>query len=228
MIEVHGKPVYQTTEEILRPERTAILVVDMQNDLVSPEGWSAKRGHDVGPKLEILETAPQDHRSGTPGRRTHRLHRLHPRRSALGHGPGVDLLLLQRQRRPRDADGGPGRSLRQDLGLGSGAELAPEPEDFIIEKTRRGGFWATNLDKALRGHGIESVVVTGTATAGCVLDTAVGAHAYDYYTAVLTDGVAETNQERHQKGLAVMVDRYVSVTSDELVALWSRVPQRAL
>ena len=56
-------------------------------------------------------------------------------------------------------------------------ELAPEPGDVCVRKNNMGGFWGTNLDKVLRGNGIDTVVITGTATHGCVLDTAVGARA---------------------------------------------------
>ena len=225
MITVHGRLIYETVEEILNPRHTAILVVDMQNDLVSPDGWAGAKG-DVSPKLTILEPLQRTIEAGREAgaKIVYILYTQDALRSAMAPAwiqscyaftpngtidPSVETVAL-------DA------LFAGTWGWEVISELEPKPEDFIVEKTRRGAFWATNLDKVLRAHRIESVLVTGTATAGCVLDTAVGAQAYDYYTAVQTDGDAETNQERHKKGMAVLEDRYLSVTSEQLVNLWKK------
>ena len=80
-------------------------------------------------------------------------------------------------------------------------ELAPEEGDILVQKHHLGGFWDTNLDKILRGNGIETVVVTGTATSGCVFDTAVGAAANDYYTVYVRDCVTTMNPKTHEVGM---------------------------
>ena len=87
-------------------------------------------------------------------------------------------------------------------------------------KRRLGGFWGTHLDSTLRGMGVETVVVTGTATAGCVLDTVMGAFVNDYYTLYVPDCVSDGNEKLHDMALAFFRDRFDGPTSDELSALW--------
>jgi nicotinamidase-related amidase len=51
-------------------------------------------------------------------------------------------------------------------------ELAPKPEDFVIDKLGYGAFHGTKLDEILRQRGVESLIVTGTVTQICVEETA--------------------------------------------------------
>ena len=101
-------------------------------------------------------------------------------------------------------------------------ELTPEPDDIRVLKQHLGAFWDTNLDKILRGNGIKTVVVTGTATAGCVFDTAVGAAANDYYTVVVRDCVTQNDSSGHQLGLEILTRRYDHPTASDLKAIWAQ------
>ena len=100
-------------------------------------------------------------------------------------------------------------------------ELKPESGDIIIRKNHLGAFWDTNLDKILRGNGIKTVIVTGTATAGCVFDTAVGAAANDYYTVVVRDCVTQNDSSGHLLGLEILTRRYDHPTASDLKAIWA-------
>ena len=51
---VHGKQIFESLEELVKPEHTAVLVVDMQNDLVSLEGLSARRGGNPSAQRDII------------------------------------------------------------------------------------------------------------------------------------------------------------------------------
>jgi|GEM_PF-2745634 len=54
MREVYGKQVFDSLEEVVNPEHTAILVVDMQNGLASLEGHAARHGFDVSMQRKII------------------------------------------------------------------------------------------------------------------------------------------------------------------------------
>lgn len=221
MREAYGKLVYDSLEEVVDPRHTALVVVDMQNGLVSLDRPSAREG-----------APPPNARAIIPA-----LQRL----ISAGRASGVKIVYLvvgmgedpSRVVSPAFAY----YSLRESPYHGSYAgnirasaddswdkevipELEPQPEDVVILKRRLGGFWGTHLDSTLRGMGVETVVVTGTATAGCVLDTVMGAFVNDYYTLYVPDCVSDGNDKLQEMALAFFRDRFDGPTSGELGALW--------
>ena len=56
MNQVNGVPVYDTLAELVEPEHTALLIVDVQNDFCHPDGHFAKHGKDLS---SVLETLPR-------------------------------------------------------------------------------------------------------------------------------------------------------------------------
>jgi nicotinamidase-related amidase len=100
-------------------------------------------------------------------------------------------------------------------------QLAPRPKDPVVRKHRLSGFIGTTLDILLRSRGIETIVCTGTATHGCVINTAYAAIAHNYYVVVVEDCVASWRQDLHESALFLMRStvNYV-VSSDELIRTW--------
>ena len=89
-----------------------------------------------------------------------------------------------------------------------------------MKKHRVSAFIHTSLDQVLRSNGIQSVVVTGTATSGCVLGTALDAQWYDYYTVVVRDCIAGGTAARNAVGIALMNEGCDMPTSGEIIELW--------
>jgi nicotinamidase-related amidase len=227
MKEAYGKLVPETLEELCDPAKSTIVVVDMQNDLVSEEGFLAKEGDDVSGNRRIIEP----------------LQRL----LEAGRKAGIPIVYVQYTidrgwhyatpawvyRPPQWANRYGRRRVSLEAcfegtwGWDVIPELEPEPGDIRVYKHHLGAFWDTNLDKILRGNGVETVVVTGTATKGCVFDTALGASANDYYTVVVNDCVTQNDQEGHELGMKVLTRRYDHPNSDELVTLWSEAKEKA-
>lgn len=227
MRELYGKQVFDSLEELVAPEHTAIIVVDMQNDLVSTEGFLALKGDDVSPNRSIIQP----------------LHNL----LAVGRKVGVKVVAyiqytidptmstvssewIYRSHRKRPIEGVRSHYVSLD-GCMEGTwgweiipELEPQEGDIRIRKNHLGAFWATNMDKILRDNGIKTVVVTGTATSGCVHDTAVGASANDYYTVVVKDCVIQNNLEKHDLGLRFLAERYDTPNAEDVVTAWAESP----
>ena len=67
-------------------------------------------------------------------------------------------------------------------------ELAPQPGDTVIYKTRYSGFYKTDLDAVLQNLGVKSLIVTGCSTSVCVESTIRDAMFRDY-SCVLLAGV---------------------------------------
>ena len=226
MREVYGKQVYDSLEELVAPSHTTVVVVDMQNDLVSPGGLVDRNGTALEGNRKIIEPL----RLLLKGARragaliTYVLYTIQP-----GLPTASPAWIYEGMRLFRGTDLSPAREGISSLeGLFEGtwgweviAELAPQVGDILVRKHHLGAFWDTNLDKILRGNGIETVVVTGTATSGCVFDTAVGSAANDYYTVFVRDCVTSIDSEPHQLGIDLLSRRYPGPTSDDPLKVWN-------
>ena len=103
-------------------------------------------------------------------------------------------------------------------------ELAPCDGDLIVKKYRSSGFWGTNLDMLLRSNGIQSVIITGITTEGCVESTARDALFNDYYVVIVEDCVASDDREQHDASLLLMRHRFDIASADEILAIWAGRP----
>ncbi len=98
--------------------------------------------------------------------------------------------------------------------------LPVEPEDVIVEKQWASAFHKTDLDQQLRQRGVDSLVVTGLTTSGCVRATAVDGLQYDYPVVVPREAVGDRNPQAHEANLFDLHAKYADVMAlSELVAL---------
>lgn len=91
--------------------------------------------------------------------------------------------------------------------------LDVEDRDIVIEKQWASGFHRTDLDRQLRERGVDSLVVTGLTTSGCVRATAVDGLQYDYRVVVPREAVGDRNQYAHDANLFDLHAKYADVTS---------------
>lgn len=78
------------------------------------------------------------------------------------------------------------------------AALAPAADEEILTKTRVGAFSTTNLEARLKARGIDTLVLTGIATSGCVLSTLRDAADRDYRMFVIGDCCGDADAEVHR------------------------------
>lgn len=105
------------------------------------------------------------------------------------------------------------------------AELAPRDGDILLPKRHPSAFFATALVSYLINLGIDSLVVTGCTTSGCVRATVVDAFAYNFRVAVPADAVYDRAESVHRVNLFDMAQKYADVsTTDELVAAVGALP----
>jgi nicotinamidase-related amidase len=81
--------------------------------------------------------------------------------------------------------------------------LRPAQGDLVVVKRRYSGFYQTTLDMLLRRLGVGIVVLTGVATNGCVLATALDAYFRDYWVVIPSDCVQAGSKDLHKAGLAI-------------------------
>jgi nicotinamidase-related amidase len=180
--------------------RTAIIVVDMQNDFCHPGGWLASIGVDITPARTPIEPL----RQLLPWLRASHCAVVwlnwgnRPDRANLP--PGV-LHVYNRD----GASGGigapvrPGASPTLQEGSWSAAvvdELKPEPGDVSVDKYRMSGFFDTPLDSILRNLNVTTLLFGGVNADQCVLATLSDA-ACGGYDVVLVEDCAATTSPRY-------------------------------
>lgn len=99
-------------------------------------------------------------------------------------------------------------------------EIAPEPGDLLPPKNQASAFFGTPLAAHLVQMGVDSVVVVGCTTSGCVRGTAVDANAYNYKVVVPEDAVYDRSPTSHAVNLFDIAHKYADVvTVDETIAM---------
>ncbi len=109
-----------------------------------------------------------------------------------------------------------------DRGTGS-IELDPRlqrrAEEVLIEKQRASAFWGTPLGAYLIGRKIDTLIITGCSTSGCIRATAEAAHNENYHTIVVRDAVGDRHPLAHECNLTDIDLRYGDVVAaDDVIA----------
>ncbi|AOZ91067.1 cysteine hydrolase family protein [Paenibacillus crassostreae] len=102
---------------------------------------------------------------------------------------------------------------------------APIEGEYIITKRRYSAFIGTDLDLLLRCKGIKRVFLIGGLTDVCVRFTAVDAHQHDYYFNVVSDSVIGSSQQAHKMALKNMeyLQTGANMTTEQVLALnWDK------
>ncbi len=91
------------------------------------------------------------------------------------------------------------------------ALLAPVDGEVVIEKHWASGFFATDLHAQLTKLKVDSLVVTGLTTSGCVRATVVDGLQHDYKVVVAREAVGDRNPQAHEANLFDMHAKYADV-----------------
>ncbi|MDE5442438.1 isochorismatase family protein [Bradyrhizobium sp. CSA207] len=179
--------------------RTAVVIVDMQNDFCHPEGWLAHIGVDIAPARRpiapLRRLLPMLRSSDVPiiwvnwGNRPDRLN-LSPSLLHVYKPSGVGIGL---------GDPLPGSGAKVlERGSWSAAiveELPVEATDIHVAKYRMSGFQDTELDSILRNLGVNTLMFAGVNADQCVLCTLQDANFRGYDCLLLEDCAATTSPD---------------------------------
>lgn len=162
--------------------KKALLVIDMLNDFVKPDGalYIGEAAQRVAKEVEaIIDKARQE---------------------------GMPVIYICDNHRADDAEFNMFKShcVKGTKGAEIVEELSPRPADYIILKRRYSAFFGTDLDATLREMGVSELVLVGVCTNICVLYTAADARMLNYDVTVVRNAVASFNREAHEFALKEM------------------------
>ena len=182
--------------------KTAYIIIDMQNDFLSEHGWFSSVGQDIKGAWKLFtpikHTADRLRQARVPiiwlnwGVRADRLnlspgtqHTFNP----AGSGPG-----LAGSFQPGNLGRASHAVLQKDSwGAAIVDELAPPAGDIRIDKHRISGFWDTPLDSILRNLGVRTLLFAGINADQCVYSTLIDANFHGYDTLLVEDCTATTS-----------------------------------
>jgi ureidoacrylate peracid hydrolase len=179
------------------PARTAVIVVDMQNDFGSEGGMFALAGIDISGIKAVVPTVAKVLAAARRAGIVIVYLKMAMRPDLSDAGP-PDSAHFQRHKRMRVGettkapDGTPSRILIRDTwNTDIVPELTPEPGDLTVYKNRYSGFFETELDAILKSRSIRTLVFTGCTTSVCVESTLRDAMFRDYACLLLEDCASE-------------------------------------
>ena len=189
----------------MEPSKTALIIQDMQNDVLSDGGAWADSGAPLHAKSQnvvanVALLAAEARRQGAPVIHVHYI--VEP--GAVGLKLNAPLF-----KGVKDVNA----LVRGTWGAAPVEGLEPVSGDFVVEKIRMNGFFGTKLEILLHGLGVETVIITGAWTNMSVEHSARHAADAGFEVFVATDGTSTVNDDWQRASLEYALTNVAEMAS---------------
>ncbi len=179
-------------------DKTALIVIDMQNDFCAKGGFGEMLGNDI---TEVVKIIPNIKKVIEVCREKN----IPIIYTKEGHLPDLSDCPPSKLKRSKVKGAGIGDigsmgriMVRGEKGNDIVPELYPREEDLIIHKPGKGSFYNTNLEEELKKRSIESLIITGVTTHVCVHTTIREANDRGYECVLIDDCCAAYDVDDHK------------------------------
>lgn len=173
-------------------ERSALLIIDMQNGFIHPEGSLPRMGLDTSRTSQAIEPVQK--------------------LKAAFKAQNLPVIYIRHEHRADGTDAGLiAKVFPPIMDLGHCKEgtwdseiidaLKPDADDYVVKKHRFSAFYNTPLEEILRGLGVDILVISGIATNVCVESTVRDAFYRDYNVFVPQEATAGFTEEQEMGAL---------------------------
>ena len=217
---INGVEVLTEVEELTDPTHSAVIVVDMQNEWVSTQGGVVRDDREAPPDISKHEIVP------SYAEQVKRMQRF--LKAVRKKGIPVlycEMILHDKSGRllrtaaecwsNRNSPTWTPHIVEGTWGLQTVKELAPQRGEVLVRKIHGDAFAGTLLEDELRKHSVKNLILTGTATGGCVWATCLGALERGYYPVWVRDCV-----DRNDEEFALMEGKFPFFNSEEIIETW--------
>ena len=180
----------------LNKEKSALLVVDMQNFFLDPASPTFTCGG-TAIKSRIKNLISEFRKAGRPVIYTCHVH----------HPDGMDAGIMKWWWEGMCKEGSPESEVHEDL--------KPMPNEKVVLKHRYSSFYNTDLETILRCQKVEDLVIAGIMTNMCCESTARDAYYRDYRVFFLADATGSINEEMHVASLLNLSFGFAYITTTE-------------
>jgi nicotinamidase-related amidase len=179
----------------LNPAAIALLVIDMQRDFLSPDGYFARKGYDPSTLRAILPNV----NAVIAAARNAGCTIIHTRQGYRADRADMTPYELWRRKRAglHDTD----VLLRSSPGFEIVPEIDVRAADIIVDKTANGAFTHTDLERVLRARGITHLLFTGCTTDVCVHTTLREAQDRNFQNLLIEDACASGDLYAHEAAI---------------------------
>jgi nicotinamidase-related amidase len=209
MFELAGKKIPSTLAEIVEPQRTALLIWDMEY-AIAPNAFNYNSI--LSNLKDLADLARQIH-----------VPIFYSVQTAFDLAKEEAAVWVRvRMKRAKASDPNHLLSEKEDpQGREIVAELKPQSRDIVFQKRRPDGFVGTDFDLMLRSRGIGTILIGGVATEGGIEGTARTGRNLGYEMVILKDCVGSRNRELHELALKLMEQTHFEVaTAKEIRDSW--------
>jgi nicotinamidase-related amidase len=204
--------------DIVNPTHSAVLVIDMQNDFCSPKGAVAVSGVDVS-MMEGLVSRIVDFLAEARSRAIPVVF-VKVVQSLVGDTVSPSYLQLLRRTMLRRSSAGAMFGIDGTWGAEILNELQRRPNEPVIVKHRSSAFVGTTLHELLQSFGVQTVVIVGEQSCGCVEATIRQAADLDYYPVVVRDCTTSYDPDLHEAAILTMSRRWWAPSASEVLSAW--------
>lgn len=213
-------PAYPLTDlhaSWITPTRTALCIIDVQEDFASPNGLLGQLGLDMGPLqpalnncMELVECA---RKSGVP------VYFIGLKTSEENDSPTWRERMT---RQGKDAEIESAICREGSSGMDF-YKVLPEPTDTVIYKARYSAFYETQFDQQLQQNKIDTLVFCGLTTECCVESTVRDAFHKDYHAIIATDACAAYEAQVHNASLLTMASSFALLSDTQnICTIWEK------